>query len=287
MNSARAAGRGRRGRTAPCGPLTIGSPYSVTVSVVTAAPRRSSQRGSPYERRTRWAPSRSAHAGSIAATRRAHSRFVSTSSAAITHRGDACGQHRAAGDRERRRRGRRGTRGRSPSRIPMCDSRPASTDWWTRSGWPASAPAADAEVAGDLAQLAEQVLPLAHAQVVEVLGAAQPAELVARQRPLLLAEVVPQGDDRQQVAARDVEAAVQLRRRPRAAPRAARAGPGSTARRRSRAPRARSPWRSASSTIRPSRGSTGQAGEPAADRRQPAVPPSSAGSIAPSSSSSR
>ena len=35
---------------------------------------------------------RSAHAGWIAATRRAHSRFVSTSSAAITHRGERLGE---------------------------------------------------------------------------------------------------------------------------------------------------------------------------------------------------
>ena len=70
-------------------------------------------------------------------------------------------------------------------------------------------PSADAQVAGDLAELAEQILPLTHTQVMEKLGAAQPSELVPRQRPLLLAEVVPQGDDRQQVAARDVEATVQ------------------------------------------------------------------------------
>ena len=43
--------------------------------------------GSLYVRLTRWAPIRSAHSGCIVATRRAHTRLVSTSSAAITHRG--------------------------------------------------------------------------------------------------------------------------------------------------------------------------------------------------------
>ena len=69
-------------------------------------------------------------------------------------------------------------------------------------------PSADAEVAGDPAELAEQVLPLAHPQVVEVLGAAQLAELVGRPLPLLGAQVVPQGDDRQQIRPGDVEPAV-------------------------------------------------------------------------------
>ncbi len=83
-------------------PLTIGRPYSVTVSAVTAAPRRSSQRGSPYERRTRWSPRRSAHAGSIAATRRAHSRFGLDELGRHHPPRRLAGEHRAAGDRERR-----------------------------------------------------------------------------------------------------------------------------------------------------------------------------------------
>ncbi len=75
-------------------------------------------------------------------------------------------------------------------------------------GVPGLGRAANAEIAGDLAQLAEQVLPLADAEVVEVLGAAQLAELVRRALPLLGAQVVPQGDDRQQIRAGDVEAPV-------------------------------------------------------------------------------
>ena len=118
------------------------------------------------------------------------------------------------------------------SRMPRCDSRPASTDWWTWSGWPASVPARTPRSAATWPQLAVQVLPLAHPQVVEVLGAAQPPELVRRQRPLPLAQVVPQGHDRQQVGARHVEPAVQLVGRARGAPSGARGGPGSTGRRR-------------------------------------------------------
>ena len=72
----------------------------------------------------------------IVATRRAHRRSVSTSSAAITHPAGFRGQHRAGGDRRTTRRGRRGTGGRRASRIPMCDSSPARTARWTWSGCP-------------------------------------------------------------------------------------------------------------------------------------------------------
>ena len=174
-----------------------------------ARPARRSQRGSPYERLTRWAPIRSAHSGWIVATRRAHTRLVSTSSAAITHRGGRLASTDPGAMTNVAPRAPRNSRG-SRSRKPRCDSSPASTDWWTWSGWPAVSDRQrpNAEVAGDPAELAEQVLPLAHAQVVEVLGPAQLAELVGRQLPLLGAQVVPQGDDRQQVRAGDVEPAV-------------------------------------------------------------------------------
>ena len=51
-------------------------------------------------------------------------------------------------------------------------------------------------------------MPLADAEVVEVLRPAQLAELVGRPAALLGAQVVPQGDDRQEVGAGDVEAPV-------------------------------------------------------------------------------
>jgi hypothetical protein len=57
----------------------------------------------------------------------------------------------------------------------------------------------DAEVLADLPELAEDVLPLADAQVVEVLLLAQPAELVARQLLLPLPYVLPQVEVRQEV----------------------------------------------------------------------------------------
>ena len=150
------------------------------------------------------------------------------------------GQHRAGGDRERR-----AARAAVLAAVAVAHARCATAARRAPTGGrgpgaPPPSPGTHAEVGGDRAQLAEQVLPLPHAEVVEVLGPAQLAELVRRQRPLPLAQVVPQRDDRQQVAARHVEAAVQLVGRL-ACPRpAARAGPGSTARRRSRAPRARS-----------------------------------------------
>ena len=60
---------------------------------------------------------------------------------------------------------------------------------------------ADAELTGDLAELAEHVLPLAHPQVVEVLAATQPPELVAGQFLLPRPQVVPQLDEGEEVAA--------------------------------------------------------------------------------------
>ena len=68
----------------------------------------------------------------------------------------------------------------------------------------------DAEFAGHPAQLAEQIHPLPHAQVVEELVAAHPPELIARQCPLLFAQVVPQCDHRQEVGPVDAEAGVHL-----------------------------------------------------------------------------
>ncbi|MCY1216637.1 hypothetical protein D9M72_285190 [compost metagenome] len=51
---------------------------------------------------------------------------------------------------------------------------------------------ADAQRAGELAQLGEEVLPFPHPQVVDVLGAAEPAEGRGGQFLLLLLEVVPE-----------------------------------------------------------------------------------------------
>ena len=129
-----------------------------------------------------------------------------------------------------------------PSRMPRWESRPASSAWCTRSGCARLAAGADAQLAGDLAELAEQVLPLAHPQVVEVLAAAQLAELVAAQLLLPLAQVVPQLDEAMKSKSLPVdgEAAVHLVGRLRAARPGVRAGPGSTAPRRSPSPRARS-----------------------------------------------
>ena len=68
----------------------------------------------------------------------------------------------------------------------------------------------DLQLAGDLSQLAVQVAPLAHTQVVEVLVVTHAAKLIARELALAVAQVVPQGDRRQQIRTFDVESAVQL-----------------------------------------------------------------------------
>ena len=59
-------------------------------------------------------------------------------------------------------------------------------------------------------QLGVQVLPLTHPQVVQVLPAAHPPESTAGQRFLLLAQVVPQVDQREEVAGLVLEAGVRL-----------------------------------------------------------------------------
>ncbi|KWW40622.1 hypothetical protein AU359_01102 [Micrococcus luteus] len=68
----------------------------------------------------------------------------------------------------------------------------------------------EAHVLGELAQLAHQVLPLLHAQPVDVLTAAQLAELGAGELLLPLAQVRPQVQDRGEVRVLVREPAVQL-----------------------------------------------------------------------------
>ena len=106
-------------------------------------------------------------------------------------------------------------------------------------------------------ELPVHVLPLAHAQVVEVLGLAQPPERAAAELALLLLEVVPEVEQGEEVARRVGEAGVQLVGLRRASRAAARADPGSSARRRSRAPRASTPCCFDSISMRAKRGSIG------------------------------
>ena len=193
-----------------------------------------------------------------------------TSSAAMTHVGWRLAQRRAGEDREARAARARRTRGARHRCRPMCDSRPDSSATWTSPGSAGVAVDPHAGLLRGRAQLPDEVLPLAHAQVVQELGAAQPAELAARQLALALAQVAPQVQVGEEVGVLVGEAGVRLGRPAPAARPGARAGPGSTAPATmtitsSRARRARS----ASSTMRPRRGSTGSSREPAAERRQP------------------
>ncbi|SSK75238.1 Uncharacterised protein [Klebsiella pneumoniae] len=59
-----------------------------------------------------------------------------------------------------------------------------------------------------LAQLGVDVLPLAHTQIVKKIDPALAAELIRRQRLLLLAEVVPQIDEGEEIGLFIVEAAM-------------------------------------------------------------------------------
>jgi hypothetical protein len=57
-----------------------------------------------------------------------------------------------------------------------------------------------AEWLGELAQLAVDVLPLAHSQIVEELGLAEPAEGAGPEFALLVFEVVPEIEQGEKVA---------------------------------------------------------------------------------------
>ena len=71
----------------------------------------------------------------------------------------------------------------------------------------------DAQLFHHLAQLGVDILPLAYAQVVEEIHPALTAELIRRERFLLLAEVVPQVDECEEIGLFIVEATVFFIRR--------------------------------------------------------------------------
>ena len=68
---------------------------------------------------------------------------------------------------------------------------------------------ANPDLAGDTAQLAVEVTPLSHSDVVQMLVDAHPPEGVSRQLGLTLPEVIPQSDNREKVGARHLEAAME------------------------------------------------------------------------------
>ena len=94
--------------------------------------------------------------------------------------------------------------------MPTCDSRPDSSATWMRwasaSVWLRFTP----RLARRGAELAGEVLPLADAQVVQELGVAALAELVAGELALLLAQVAPQVEVGEEVGAVVGEARVLL-----------------------------------------------------------------------------
>ncbi|CCJ88752.1 putative periplasmic protein kinase ArgK and related GTPases of G3E family [Cronobacter turicensis 564] len=71
----------------------------------------------------------------------------------------------------------------------------------------------NAQLFHHLAQLGVDILPFAHPQVIKVISTAQTAELIGRERLLLLAEVVPQVHEAQKIGLFIVEAAVFFIRR--------------------------------------------------------------------------
>ena len=198
---------------------------------------------------------------------RPHSRDVSTSSATITQSAGCAASAEPGEDREARaaravvlapaarRAGRRARAG------------PASSARVHLLGLGRRLVERHADLARGLAQLADEVLPLAHAQVVQVLGlAAACGTALRRQLPLLLAQVAPEVQVGEEVRALVGEAGVRLvglrallgRALARVLDRQ-RGGDDDRPRRRSRA-------RSASSTIRPMPRVDRQLREPAAER---------------------
>ena len=90
----------------------------------------------------------------------------------------------------------------------------------------------DLHLLADLAELGLEVLPLAHAQVVEELPLAHPPERAAGQLALLLAEVAPEVEPGQEVAALGLEPRVLLVGLGLLLDAGARAGPAARGRRR-------------------------------------------------------
>ncbi len=221
--------------------------------------------------------------GWMRATVRAHSREVSTSSAAITQSGGFLASAEPGKMAKRALRAPEvlaglavlladvGQQAGQQRPVDEVGRRPARAFWVM----PRSA--------DDPAQLGVHVLPLADPQVVQVLAAAQPAELARRQLALLLAQVAPQVQEGQEVRASGRRSGRGAGRRP-AAWSAGRsrgswidrpAAMTSTSR--------RQPLRSASSTMRPKRGSIGQPGQAAADGVRRSRPSPGPVSSAPSS----
>ncbi len=128
--------------------VTSGTPNRVTRSVATAAPERLLQRGSLTVRVTTWAPTSSAHSGSMAALTRAHNRLVSTSSALMTTSG--CLRNRPDPGLMPKRAPRAPAYSRLAwSRTPTWERSPASRALWmvSQSG---SASAADVATSGSM-----------------------------------------------------------------------------------------------------------------------------------------
>ena len=94
------------------------------------------------------------------------------------------------------------------SSSPTCDSSPASAAVWICVGTGGLVVGAHAQVAAGLPELGVQVLPLPDPQVVQVLLAHPAPERVARQLGPRRLEVVPQPQQREEVAAlaRDLRA---------------------------------------------------------------------------------
>ena len=81
----------------------------------------------------------------------------------------------------------------------MCERRPARAARWTAVGCGRRVVDRQPDLFDSPAELAVQLLPLAHAEEVEEFSAAKPAKLVRAQLGLPLLEVVPEPDDRQEV----------------------------------------------------------------------------------------
>ena len=175
---------------------------------------------------------------------------------------------RSRGTARSARRARRGTRAGAESRRPTCDSSPASSARWISLGL-GRRPVARARRPPARPGAAARRGPATRGCAGSAgTRPSAPPERAARQRALLLAHVAPQVQQREEVRALVGEARVRRVGLGLLVGRAARAGPGSTARRRSRSPRRRSRAASASSTIRPIRGSTGSCASAPAERRQ-------------------
>ena len=214
---------------------------------------------------TRWPASASAHAGWMAAPWRPHRREVCTSSATIAHAGRPADRAESGAGEKRSPRAPSYSRP-FAARRPMCDSSPDSTARWMRSAAAGCSLSVRPALRAASRSCSTRSCHSRMRRACRKSARQRRRNALADSARLLLAHVSPQRQPGEEVRASTAKRRCWASA-PRAGRPAARADLGSTAPRRRRSPLRTQPSRSASTTMRASRGSTGRR----ASRRPSAV----------------